>query len=132
MPRRIVQLMSVVLLALWLPTTLHCRLESLGLDALFSCATQPIQTAHADGAECSDDLCQTLESGQFAIAKTKIDPAILPVLACACVSCFLPVAPAAPVPEISAPRQDELLPMQRTWQFARRAALPARAPDVVA
>ena len=125
---RLCKLAALLLVALWLPATLHCQLEGLGLDAIFACADQPVDPAHSADGDCADDGCQTLEEGQFALSKSKIDPAILPVFACACVSCFMPVVPPSPAPEISAPRQDEMLPMQRTWQFARRAAPPARAP----
>lgn len=129
---RLTKLSALFLVALWLPATLHCQLEGLGLDALFACAGQPVDTAHTANGDCADDGCQTLEEGQFALSKSKIDPAILPVLACVCVACFQHLALPAPAPEIFAVRQDETLPLQRTWQFARRAALPARAPDHVA
>jgi len=125
---RLTKFAALLLVALWLPATLHCQLEGLGLDAIFACADQPVDTAHTADGDCADDGCQTLEEGQFALSKSKIDPAILPVFACACVSCFIPVAPAAPAPEISAIGQEMMLPLQRTWQFARRAAPPARAP----
>jgi hypothetical protein len=126
---RLMKLAALLLATLWLPATLHCQLESLGLDALFACADQPAETAHTNGDTCADDGCQTIESGQFALSKSKLDLSLLPALACVCVACFQHLAPPAPAPEISAVHQDETLPLQRTWQFARRAALPARAPD---
>ncbi len=122
------KLVTALLVALWLPATLHCQLEGLSLDAIFACADQPADTAHPADGDCADDGCQALEEGQFALAKTKIDPAILPVLACGCVACFQHLALPTPAPEISASGQDEMLPLQRFWQFARRAAPPARAP----
>ena len=125
---RLIKFAAVLLVALWLPATLHCQLEGLGLDAIFACADQPVDTAHTADGDCADDGCQTLEEGQFVLSKPKIDPAILPALACACVSCFLFVAPPAASREISASRQDEALPLQRTWQFLTRAAPPVRAP----
>lgn len=128
---RLTKFAALLLVALWLPATLHCQLEGLGLDAIFACADQPADTAHTDGDTCADDGCQTLEEGQFALSKSRIDPAILPVPACACGSCFIPVVPAVPASEISAIGQEMILPLQRTWQFARRAALPARAPDTL-
>jgi hypothetical protein len=125
------KLAALLLATLWLPATLHCQLEGLGLDTLFACADQPAETAHANADGCTDDGCQSIESGQFAITKSKLDLSQLPALACVCVACFQHLVPAAPAPEIFAVHQDETLPLQRTWQFARRAALPARAPDTL-
>ena len=123
---RLTKFVAVLLLALWLPATLHCRLEGLGLDALFSCADDAAKTT---GSGCTDDGCQSLEDGQFALGKTRIDPAVLPLLACAGVPCFLRDAPLKTAPEIVVDSAEDMAPWQRTWQFARRAALPARAPD---
>ncbi len=126
---RLRKLAALFLVALWLPATLHCQLEGLGLDALFACADQPAETAHANDDACNDDACQTIESGEFVVTKSKLDLSLLPALACVCVACFQHLAPPASAQEFFAVRQDETLPLQRTWQFARRAALPARAPD---
>lgn len=123
------KLAALLLATLWLPATLHCQLEGIGLGTLFGCADQPAETAHSDGDTCADDGCQTIESGQFALTKSKLDLSLLPALACVCVACFQHLAPPAPAPEITAVRQDETLPLLRTWQFARRAALPARDPS---
>lgn len=123
------KLVALLLATLWLPATVHCQLEGLGLDALFACADQPADTAHTDGDTCADDGCQTIESGQFAVTKSELDLSRLPALAWFCVARFQHLAPPAPDPEIFAVHQEQTLPWQRTWQFARRAALPARAPD---
>jgi hypothetical protein len=128
---RLMKFAALLLATLWLPATLHCQLEGLGLDTLFACADQPAETAHTDGDTCADDGCQTIESGQFAITKSKLDLSQPPALACVCVACFQHLAPPAPAPEIFAVHQDKMLPLQRTWQFARRAALPARAPSLI-
>jgi len=128
---RLTKLTALLLVALWLPATLHCQLEKVGLDALFACADQTEQAGQAGDGTCTDDGCQTVESGQILIAKSRVDLNLLPALACACHLCLFHVAPPVPAPEIFAAHQDEMLPVQRTWQFARRAALPARAPDVL-
>ncbi len=129
---RLTKLAALLLATLWLPATLHCQLESLGLETLFACADQPAKTAHTDGGTCSDDDCQSIESGQFAVTKSKVGMSQLTALACVYVACFQQLAPPAPAPEFFAIHQEKTLPLQRTWQFARRAALPARAPDFVA
>ena len=128
---RLAKLVSLVLIAVWLPATLHCRLEGLGLDALFACPVQTADAGHTDNDSCADDGCQTVEAGQFAFSKSRVAPAVLPSPDACLVYCLLQVAPASPVPQIFASHQTETLPLQRTWQFARRAALPARAPDVL-
>jgi hypothetical protein len=122
------KLAALLLAALWLPATLHCQLESLGLDTFFACADQPAETAHADGASCADDGCQSIESGQFAVTKSKLDLSQLPALVG--VAFFQHLTRPAPAPQIFAVHQEKTLPLRRTWQFARRAALPARAPSL--
>jgi hypothetical protein len=124
----LVKLTALLLAALWLPATLHCQIETLGLEGFGACADHADDTTPAD---CTDDGCQVLESGQIVLCKTRIDFAPLPAPADASACCRLRLSPPALAPEISASRQEEMLPLQRTWQFARRAALPARAPDVL-
>ena len=124
---RRLKVIALFLAAFWLPATVHCQLESLGLGALFACADQSGQAAHEDSAGCTDNGCQTVESGQIALAKSNLNLSLLP--ACACVPSFQYLVRPAPAPEISARGQEGTLPLQRTWQFVRRAALPARAPD---
>jgi hypothetical protein len=127
---RLAKLASLLLIALWLPATLHCQLEVIGLDAFFACPEQSAHEEHADQSACANDGCQLLESGQYAFSKSRIAPATLPApVACLFACCLLQAASAEPVSEILASRQTEPLQLQRTWQFVRRAALPARAPD---
>lgn len=129
---RLAKLVSLLLIAVWMPATLHCRLEALGFETLFACAAQTVDAGHTDKDACTDDGCQTVESGQFAFSKSRVVPAALPSLdACQFVHCLLQIAQPVPAPKIFASRQAETLPLQRTWQFTRRAALPARAPDIL-
>lgn len=129
---RLAKFAALLLLALWLPATLHCRLEGVGLAGLFTCPEASAQAEHSDDNTAHADNCQTIESGQFAVIKSRIVPALLPAPVCVFVHCLLHVAPPAPAPEIFACSQTEPLLLQRTWQFVRRAALPARAPDLIA
>jgi len=126
-------LAALLLVALWLPATLHCQVERLDLSELFSCASHSDESDHADnGSDCADTLCQTVESGQIVFTKTKLQ--LAPSLAQACVYhlCLLTGSARILAPEIVSPDQDQMLPWQRTWQFVRRTALPARAPDSLA
>jgi hypothetical protein len=125
---RLLKITALLLATLWLPATVHCQLETLGLDALFACAGDD-GVAHADGKGCTDDGCQTIESGQVAVTKSRIEVAAPALFACASLFCLFEVSAPDVASEFVAPRQDETLPLRRTWQFDRRAALPARAPD---
>lgn len=126
-----VKLAALLLATLWLPATLHCQLESLGLDLLFSCPAADDQAAHPDGADCAAESCQTLESGRFTTARSELAFDLLAPLACVCHLCFYLPAPLAPVEEIIPIRQLETQPLLRTWQFARRAAPLSRAPSLI-
>ena len=128
---RLLKVIALLLATLWLPATVHCQLEGVGLNSLFACADTAADVAHADGSECADDACQTLESGQVAVSKSRIDAASLALLACTCHFCLFEISAPEAVTEIFAVHQEKTLPLQRTWQFARRAALPARAPDTL-
>lgn len=128
---RFLKIAALFLAALWLPSTLHCRLETLGLDALFGCTAAHDESAdHTESDPCATDGCQVIEDGQFTFAKSKIEPLSLPALACVCHLCLFLTEPPALAPAISPPAQDETLPLQRTWHFAHRAAAPARAPGL--
>ena len=129
---RLVKIVSLVMLGLWLPATLHCRLETLGFEGLFGCPEQGSNQAHhADEKNCDRDSCQAVESGNFFFFPTKITPVSLPSLDGNFVFCLLQVIPPPAEMPIFSCAQSEPLPLQRNWQFVRRAALPARAPDNV-
>jgi hypothetical protein len=122
---------TLLLATLWLPATVHCQLERLGLDAFFACAdATTTETGHSEDASCADDGCQTIEAGQVAVSKARIDAASLALLACTCHFCLFEIPAPQPAPEFTATAQDTTLPLQRTWQFDRRAAAPPRAPGL--
>lgn len=121
---RVRRLALLLLVALWLPVTLHCELENVGLLASVG------ECADSEDACCDDTACFTVEEALFK------DPApILKLTApevSACLVCLavntsdifstesaLSPARHAPPPELRA-----------TWQFVRRAAPPARAPSL--
>lgn len=128
---RFLKIAALLVAALWVPATLHCRLEGLGLDSLFTSADH---AEHGPEAACDHhhdtDACQSIESGQFASAKVKLDLPAPDLSACLCQLCLFLTEPPVPAPVLAPPAQDETLPLQRTWQFAHRAAAPARAPGL--
>lgn len=126
---RLVKLTALLLAALWLPATLHCQLEGLGADEILCCADHPSESPPADN--CMGDGCQVFESGLIALSKPGIEYALPSLTDSVCTHCCPSVTLPVIEPEIFATRQNVALPLQRTWQFTRRAALPARAPDAL-
>lgn len=127
---RLLKMVALLLATLWLPATVHCQLENLGLDALFACADSASEDGHADGAPCTDDGCQTIESGQVLTGKARLDLVLPAAFGCVSAFCLFEIRTPEPAAEMIASCQDETLPLRRTWQFDRRAALPARAPGL--
>lgn len=119
--RRIV---ALAVLAVWLPATLHCALEAAGLDEWFGCHEE---AAH-DTSHCTDDACHAVEGLAYKpdVAPVKVPPPA-PALLCHCLLCLAPsFALPATEPPTAPPEPPALV---RSWQFARRAAPPARAPS---
>ncbi len=121
--------MLFALVALWLPATLHCRLEASGLMESSACASE--HTAEKSTDECNDTICPTIEG-----AILKESAANLTVLAPVVHECLL-LLPAFTIlsgndaesclsPERFAPP----LELSARWQFLTRAVLPARAPGL--
>lgn len=125
--RRLRTLLTLLLLAVWLPAALHCDLVAAGVVA------EELPTAAPDsGAECEDGFCHAVEgkiirpdSAEFALQA----PAL------AWIDLLLgQLAP--PLPAVGAvglePERSAVPPELRpTWQFVRRAASPPRAPSAL-
>lgn len=124
-----VKFVSLLLLALWLPVTLHCQLEAADLwpehddHAATACCT-PQQG-------CMKDACGVLEGDALRTADNFTRGPLPVPFVCLCLICFRPAEPvilAAPVPEQVAFRQ--ALAWVPTWHFARRAAPWSGAPSL--
>ena len=112
----------LVLLALWLPVTFHCELESIpGLEFVRCAADTPNQS------DCNDDGCCAVEKQQY---KSEQYRKTMPVLVSISAAPFLNATHSLP-DEVSlgifTAAPPELL---KTWQFAFRTALPVRAPSL--
>jgi hypothetical protein len=119
---------AIVLLALWVPATAHCQMQSVLEWELLSCCTHeeaPSSTApHQD--DCSSDVCAAVESGLY---KLRDEPCLLPVP-----PQVVELVPTAPVEDtlnvlrLSAgtPAPPEVSP---SWIFTLRAAPAPRAPS---
>lgn len=114
------------LLALWLPATLHCKLEAVGV---FEEHCADGKTSATDG--CTDDACPTIEE---ALYKDSADH--LRVAAPAechvpdCCALLLALDRLAAAPTLSPVRPAPPSELTVRWQFITRAAPPARAPSL--
>ena len=124
---RLRKTVALLLLALWVPVTAHCKLETLsGLDFL-ACVEHQDSVPHQD-SDCKEDVCASVESGNYRVEDNP--PLIL-----------LPLAIVAPVdidwladdpwPEPIISAETHAPPeLSRLWQFSCRTALPPRAPSL--
>lgn len=128
---RLVKFAALLLLALWLPATLHCRLEGAGLELRWlGCHDHDASAAE----HCADSTCHAVEEAAYskvASALRNLPPPSLPLL-----FCLLHLQPSTVATDSSAcsaaEGPPELQALRRTWQFVHRTALPARAPDALA
>lgn len=126
--KRLRPFLALLLAVLWLPAVLHCAMEAAGVDPL---ATECCASDHEDaaGTPCRDDACATVEEAYF-----KETSQVIKVAApdcCGCLLCLTPVVAEAPI--VVSPLAPERIDLPDSlavrWQFAVRAALPARAPS---
>lgn len=118
--------LSLLLVAFWFLATQHCVLEAAELfsdHAAGCCSTQ------ADG--CEKDGCKAVEEGQYRTdAKTlKASAPDLAVVALLLSTRLLLVPPASDAPLLALKRRHVAPAWVPAWQFERRAAAPAHAPD---
>lgn len=114
------------LLALWLPATLHCRLEAAGFFEPH-CAEEQ---AAATGTDCKDDACPAVEQDLYKDSSAA-------VIVAAPLECHVPDCGAlllspdrlAVEPTLSPVRHAPPSELTVRWQFIARAAPPARAPN---
>lgn len=124
---------ALVLLALWVPATSHCAVETvLEWAADEHCVAACSHDASASADHVANDACATLEGGAI---KAQLGQLVAPapiytVLAClACVHAALladaePLAPAS----WSGEHPREWMPVRH---IAVRAVAPARAPNLI-
>lgn len=121
--------MTLVLLALWVPVSLHCALERLpGLHWLQCCC--------ADGSDaqtpsnCERQPCGSLEAGavkvEERVAAAPVPP-LVPLLPALALTVDL-LSALGVEPDQLGPAPPELTPC---WRFAFRAARSPRAPSLV-
>lgn len=124
MSRRLQRLVALCLLLVWGPAVLCCAMEAAGWGGFCEDAA-----CHADhAAQVAGDSCNAVESGNYqsVVPVLKLTPALAVLRVC-----FIPVPePAvAATPEPWAGGFDRPHDWLVRWQFVRRAAAPAHAPD---
>lgn len=123
------RLAALLLLSLWLPALLHCRLEAAGFAVGTECcdSTHGPETPAKTPTECGDDACDVAE-GEFTKSSAAGAPA--PAL-CACLLCCVdPVRAPVSAPPTGGISDLAAAPPEvaRTWHFVARAAPAPRAP----
>lgn len=123
------KVVALLLVALWLPATSHCKLELLAGFSFLPCGDHQDAVPH-QGEDCHDDGCAVVESGLYKLEDTATE-APLPVLG----HIVLPNLPAANslpgylVTRGAGPGPPELAP---PWTLLLLAAHPPRAPSLPA
>jgi len=130
--RRLFSLIAYLLVALWVPATMHCDLEAATL-VLSEIAHSDSSGCCDPASSCSQDACQVVEAANYQSSNLTLKLLNPTLFVCSCMI-WLQAAdqisraePAMPVCTLEKARG-----WVPTWQFVRRTALPARAPDFVA
>jgi hypothetical protein len=119
--KRFKAVIACLMLALWVPASMHCLLEDAGwLAKDESCASAPA------GTHDQRDGCQFENGGvQFQAIKVTVPSFDF-------VASLVRHLSEAPEPSFLPSREpDVLVELVRSWQFTRRAALPVRAPSLL-
>lgn len=113
---------------LWLPVSAHCQLETVpGLEFL-RCPADA-QSSRGPSRDCGDSGCCAAEKSQYKAEQLRVtlpSPDFLPVSLTPIVDAAssLPAEVSLGVLTAAPPQ------LLRTWHFASRTALPARAPSI--
>lgn len=129
--KRIAQIVWLLVLALWLPCTMHCALEAAGIP-LPDCCPHAVANDSSSGGPPADpcrdcQVCSAIESGDYLKRDSSVE--VTPLLAA--VWCWVvvvrPILPvASEVPSPWALSRPEAAP---SWRFVERVALSPRAPS---
>ena len=120
--RRLLPLLSLLLLSAWVPATQHCVLDAAGVITK-SCSDNPgVGESHAK------DACATVESSAYKASADTLKVSAPDLVAIVSTLC-LQLEPAASPPP-PAGSLDRPLEWVSTWQFVQRAAPSPRAPSL--
>jgi hypothetical protein len=121
---------SMMMLALWVLATSHCKLEGItGLEVLGCCPDE--ESVPAGGDPCETDACGTVEFGFYKLQDNPTLEGPPETFSAIDLGALLIHATDAADPALfgqtTAPPE-----LKRGWQFILRAVAPARAPSLVA
>lgn len=116
-----------VLVAFWLPVTMHCALENVGGFQFLVCCLHGDTAPHQDN-DCSEDACAVVESGGYMVPSNRITLVPPLVLAAQLVAVAEAELPVSEIPRFSA-LSTSPPELPSGWQFSLRAAAPVRAPS---
>jgi hypothetical protein len=122
---RVVRLVLWLLVAVWLPATMHCQIEA-GLDGSHEDICCAEETTAA--TDCVGDACANIEASLIKDSAPELYLAA-PDSACP-LCCAALVSAARPESVLSPKRHAPPLELKVAWQFIERAAPPARAPSL--
>lgn len=120
---------ALTFLALWLPVSMHCSLETIpGFNLLDLCC----DTASPEPAkdDCSQDNCAEIEAGLYRVEDNPAFTLKLPIVL-AMTSLVQAVQLPKPSPAVFLSTDSFPPELAQTWQFSLRTALPARAPSFI-
>lgn len=124
---RLRPLLVLLMVAIWLPATLHCAIDQAELLESEPACCDEEQKEMSDNETCSEH-CAVVELG---LTKGSAENAAIaaPVIV-ALVDWLAPMNVAPPaIPEGVSRVANSPPELARTWQFLTRAALPPRAPS---
>ena len=110
-----------MMLALWLPATFHCQLESIPGLEFVRCSSDT-----SNQSDCKDDGCCAVEKSQYKSEQHRQTiPDFLPISSAPLLNQAntLPVGAGLGILTAAPPE------LVKTWQFAFRTASPPRAPS---
>ena len=126
---RFVKCIALLLLALWVPVSMHCTLETMPTFSFLQCCCGEDEGQQQAG-DCEEDVCGAVESGCYKIEDNPTLAAGLVVMLVLATDWVTEAASnAASLIEVPSTPPPEL---PRVWQFSYRTALPPRAPSFVA
>ena len=123
------KIVTLLLLALWLPATVHCQLEIFPALDFLSCCDHPDQAPHQDN-DCESDACAVIEGGHvLAALGARITP--MPIVwqnsFCPPPEAIISFSPVLTLVQVNSSPPE----LTHTWQFIYRAAAEVRAPSFV-
>ena len=125
-------MLTVVLLALWLPATLHCDLEAAEItEALFGCHDHgsPVGDHHDDASD--HEVTHSVDGLSYSPGSAPVKSLPSAVVQGCLRSSATPDTPTRPLRPVVVEAGTAPPEIARTWHFLTRAAPTPRAPSLL-